>query len=278
MGATSARRLRPRRQAGGQDLARHHGARAARARRAQGGPRGHARPVRDRADDHPRGPRAPRAELRRRAAEGVRRRRALRRRLDDRRSGRRDHARPACFRRRRSSCRSATIRQRPPAYSAVHVDGRRAYARARAGEEFELPEREVTIHECELLWQEEDRAGLRIVCSSGTYVRSLVADLGDAYTRGAAAHADRSVQRRRRRPGAGAPARRVPGLVRVGAARSRRARAARRTAVAVDAPAEITPPRRRRRRRRAGRDPARRRRRPDRARAQAAGWRRSSLS
>jgi tRNA pseudouridine55 synthase len=75
-----------------------------------------------------------------------------------------------------------TIRQRPPAYSAVHIEGRRAYERARAGEQFELPEREVTIHECELLWQEDDRAGLRIVCSSGTYVRSLVAALGDAYT------------------------------------------------------------------------------------------------
>jgi tRNA pseudouridine55 synthase len=75
-----------------------------------------------------------------------------------------------------------TIRQRPPIYSAVHVDGRRAYARARAGESFEVPEREVTVHECELLWQDEDRAALRIVCSSGTYVRSLVADLGDAYT------------------------------------------------------------------------------------------------
>ena len=45
-----------------------------------------------------------------------------------------------------------------------------------------MPEREVTVHECELLWREDDRAGLRIVCSSGTYVRSLVADLGDAYT------------------------------------------------------------------------------------------------
>lgn len=73
------------------------------------------------------------------------------------------------------------ILQRPPAYSAVHVDGRRAYERARAGEDVVIPEREVTIHECEQLWRDGDRAGLRIVCSSGTYIRSLVADLGDAY-------------------------------------------------------------------------------------------------
>ncbi|HVP02905.1 MAG TPA: tRNA pseudouridine(55) synthase TruB [Solirubrobacteraceae bacterium] len=74
------------------------------------------------------------------------------------------------------------IRQRPPAYSAVHVDGTRAYERARRGEDVLVPEREVTVYEFEELWREGDRVGLRIVCSSGTYVRSLVADLGDAYT------------------------------------------------------------------------------------------------
>jgi tRNA pseudouridine55 synthase len=75
------------------------------------------------------------------------------------------------------------VRQRPPAHSAVRVDGERAYVRARRGEEFETAEREVTVHESELRWREGDRAGLRFVCSSGTYVRSLVADLGggDAY-------------------------------------------------------------------------------------------------
>ena len=53
--------------------------------------------------------------------------------------------------------------------------------RARRGEAVETREREVTVFESALLWREEDRAGLRFVCSSGTYVRSLVADLGDAY-------------------------------------------------------------------------------------------------
>jgi tRNA pseudouridine55 synthase len=73
------------------------------------------------------------------------------------------------------------IRQRPPAYSAVHVGGRRAYALARAGEAVELPEREVDVHRFELLWRDGERAAFAIECGSGTYVRSLVADLGDAY-------------------------------------------------------------------------------------------------
>jgi tRNA pseudouridine55 synthase len=73
------------------------------------------------------------------------------------------------------------IRQRPPAYSAVHVGGRRAYALARAGEEVELPEREVEVHRFEQLWRDGERAAFAIECGSGTYVRSLVADLGDAF-------------------------------------------------------------------------------------------------
>ncbi len=73
------------------------------------------------------------------------------------------------------------LRQRPPAYSAVKVDGERAYVRARRGEEVVTAEREVTVFEASVLWRDGDRAGLRFVCSSGTYVRSLVADLGDVY-------------------------------------------------------------------------------------------------
>jgi tRNA pseudouridine55 synthase len=73
------------------------------------------------------------------------------------------------------------IRQRPPAYSAIKVGGERAYKRARRGEEFEMPEREVTVHRFELLSREGDEAEFEIECSSGTYVRSLIADLGDAY-------------------------------------------------------------------------------------------------
>jgi tRNA pseudouridine55 synthase len=73
------------------------------------------------------------------------------------------------------------IRQRPPAYSAVKVGGERAYARARRGETVELADREVHVARFELLWRDGERAGFVIECSSGTYVRSLVSDLGDAY-------------------------------------------------------------------------------------------------
>lgn len=73
------------------------------------------------------------------------------------------------------------VRQRPPAYSALRVDGERAYARARRGEQVELPEREVTVEEFRELWRDGARRAFSIRCSSGTYVRSLVADLGDAY-------------------------------------------------------------------------------------------------
>jgi tRNA pseudouridine55 synthase len=73
------------------------------------------------------------------------------------------------------------VRQRPPAYSAVKVGGRRAYALARAGEAVELPEREVSVYRFEEEWRDGDRRAFVIECSSGTYVRSLIASLGDAY-------------------------------------------------------------------------------------------------
>jgi tRNA pseudouridine55 synthase len=80
------------------------------------------------------------------------------------------------------------VRQRPPAYSAVKIAGERAYRRARRGEELEMPERIVTVHSFVQLWREEPagpgelpRAAFEIECGSGTYVRSLIADLGDAY-------------------------------------------------------------------------------------------------
>jgi tRNA pseudouridine55 synthase len=73
------------------------------------------------------------------------------------------------------------LRQVPPAYSAVHVGGKRAYELARAGVAVDIPSREVEVARFELLWRDGDRAGFAIECSSGTYVRSLIADLGDAY-------------------------------------------------------------------------------------------------
>jgi tRNA pseudouridine55 synthase len=69
-----------------------------------------------------------------------------------------------------------TIRQRPPAFSAVHVDGRRAHDRARAGEVVEMPEREVRIERFELLGFDGSDAHVRVDCSKGTYIRSLARD------------------------------------------------------------------------------------------------------
>ncbi len=76
------------------------------------------------------------------------------------------------------------IEQRPSAVSAVKVEGRRAYARVRAGEEVELPARRVTVHELRVDDVRPDRDGLAVDvsvrCSSGTYVRALARDLGEA--------------------------------------------------------------------------------------------------
>jgi tRNA pseudouridine55 synthase len=79
------------------------------------------------------------------------------------------------------------IRQRPPAYSAVKVGGKRAYAAARAGQTLDIPERTVTIYKLELTaFEAESATGkLLIWCSKGTYVRSLVHDLGQALGVGA---------------------------------------------------------------------------------------------
>jgi tRNA pseudouridine55 synthase len=73
------------------------------------------------------------------------------------------------------------IHQRPPAYSAIKIGGERAYKAARRGEEVEIPERTVHVARFEELGRDGDRARFAIECSSGTYVRSLIADLGDAY-------------------------------------------------------------------------------------------------
>jgi tRNA pseudouridine55 synthase len=76
---------------------------------------------------------------------------------------------------------TGVVRQRPPAFSAIKVGGRRAYELARAGVEVELPERTVHVYRFEQRSHAGDRRGFEIDCSSGTYVRSLIASLGDAY-------------------------------------------------------------------------------------------------
>ena len=69
------------------------------------------------------------------------------------------------------------IVQTPPAYSALKVDGERAYKRARAGEAVVLSERNLTIHALDLLAARPDAADFAVTCSKGTYVRSLARDL-----------------------------------------------------------------------------------------------------
>jgi tRNA pseudouridine55 synthase len=73
-----------------------------------------------------------------------------------------------------------TIEQRPPAYSALKVGGRRAYAVARAGGEPELRSRTVAIHDLAAEQLGRDTIGVALRCSAGTYVRSLARDLGEA--------------------------------------------------------------------------------------------------
>jgi tRNA pseudouridine55 synthase len=72
------------------------------------------------------------------------------------------------------------IQQAPPAYSAIKIDGKRAYDLARAGEAPEMKARAVEIDEIELLESDENTALLRIKCGKGTYIRSLARDLAHA--------------------------------------------------------------------------------------------------
>ena len=81
----------------------------------------------------------------------------------------------------RLSLPTGEMLQRPPAYSAVKVGGERLYRKARRGEAVEGEPRPITVHRFEQLWREGDRVGLELEVSSGTYVRQLVAGLGDAY-------------------------------------------------------------------------------------------------
>jgi tRNA pseudouridine55 synthase len=81
-----------------------------------------------------------------------------------------------------------TIQQRPPAFSAVHVQGKRAYALARGGQSVILAPRPATFHQLDLRhWDPESGLlELDVLCSAGTYIRSLARDLGEALGCGAA--------------------------------------------------------------------------------------------
>ncbi|MGI9556671.1 MAG: tRNA pseudouridine(55) synthase TruB [Solirubrobacterales bacterium] len=76
---------------------------------------------------------------------------------------------------------TGAIDQRPPMTSARKVDGERLYRRARRGEDVPRAAKRVHIHRAELLDHDDEHATYEIECSSGTYVRTLVETLGDAY-------------------------------------------------------------------------------------------------
>jgi tRNA pseudouridine55 synthase len=80
---------------------------------------------------------------------------------------------------------TGAIQQVPSAVSAIKVDGVRAYARVRAGEEVELAPRLVTVSRFELLERRADQLDVRVECTSGTYVRALARDLGQLLDVGA---------------------------------------------------------------------------------------------
>lgn len=69
------------------------------------------------------------------------------------------------------------IEQTPPQFSAVHVNGKRAYELARNGQDFEIKPRKITIYELEYVGKNNDEYNFRVVCSRGTYVRSIVRDI-----------------------------------------------------------------------------------------------------
>ncbi len=76
---------------------------------------------------------------------------------------------------------TGSLRQRVPMTSAVRVGGERLYRKAHRGERAERPVRTVEVTRAELLAAEEGTATFAIDCSSGTYVRTLIEELGDAY-------------------------------------------------------------------------------------------------
>lgn len=79
-----------------------------------------------------------------------------------------------------------TIEQVPPAHSAVHVDGKRAYEIARKGKEVELKPKTLVIDEIEIVEETLPlSATIRVVCSKGTYIRALARDIGEALGSGA---------------------------------------------------------------------------------------------
>ena len=77
------------------------------------------------------------------------------------------------------------IMQTPPAYSAVKQGGERLYVKARRGDKVDVPARVVEVHRLQLLERTDDTLTLHVECGTGTYIRSLVTDLGEEFGCGA---------------------------------------------------------------------------------------------
>jgi len=80
---------------------------------------------------------------------------------------------------------TGTILQKPPLFSAIKRDGKRLYEHARAGEQIEVPSREVHIHDFQLTRVSLPEVDFKICCSKGTYIRSIAHDFGQALGSGA---------------------------------------------------------------------------------------------
>jgi tRNA pseudouridine55 synthase len=95
-----------------------------------------------------------------------------------------DHISPEMILQAASSL-TGTLQQIPPVYSAIQVDGQRVYKKARKGEKVELKSREVHVKAFDITQIEFPVVHFRIICSKGTYIRSLVRDFGSRLQSGA---------------------------------------------------------------------------------------------
>ena len=77
------------------------------------------------------------------------------------------------------------IKQTPPRFSAIKINGERAYKLARKGQDFEIPSRKVEIYSIDILNYDYPNLTIRVHCSSGTYIRTLAEDIGKALNTGA---------------------------------------------------------------------------------------------
>lgn len=86
------------------------------------------------------------------------------------------------------------ITQTPPKFSAIKINGQRAYKLARKGQDFEIPSRQVEIYSIDVLRYDYPHLTIRVHCSSGTYIRTLAEDIGKALDTGAYLTALRRLQ------------------------------------------------------------------------------------